>query len=90
MLKTLKAVLCFLIMQCLDAKVTVVISTFKNESGHYYLDSWEKSIPDMLSSELSTSDDIIVLERQALEEILKEQFCLVQRTMMISILYLKL
>jgi TolB-like protein len=57
----------------LSATVTVVISSFKNESGQYYLDSWEKTIPDMLKSELSSSDEIIVLERQALEEILKEQ-----------------
>jgi TolB-like protein len=61
------------LLQCLPASVTVAISSFKNESGQYYLDSWEKTIPDMLKSELSDSDEIIVLERQALEDILKEQ-----------------
>jgi TolB-like protein len=66
-------VLTVLIAQCLFANVTVVISSFKNESGQYYLDSWENTIPDMLKSELSDSDEIIVLERQALEDILKEQ-----------------
>jgi hypothetical protein len=66
-------VLSFLTVQCVSANVTVVISSFKNESDQYYLDSWEKTIPDMLKSELSAFDDIVVLERQAIEDILKEQ-----------------
>lgn len=57
----------------LKAQVTVAISTFQNETGQYYLDSWEKTIPDMLKSELSVEKNIIVLERQTMEDVLREQ-----------------
>jgi TolB-like protein len=72
-LKLLEVCLTISLLHSLYANVTVAISSFKNESGQFYLDSWEKSVPDMLKGELSSSDDIIVLERQALEDILTEQ-----------------
>jgi len=65
------------IIVCLFGKVqgqvTVAIADFKNQSDAFYLDSWEKSVPDFLKSELSVSPRITIVERRALESVLQEQ-----------------
>jgi TolB-like protein len=54
--------------------ITVAVLDFKNSSGRFSLDVLEKSIPEMLKTELSQNNDaILVVERQKLEMILQEQ-----------------
>ncbi len=55
------------------AQVHVAVTEFKNESDLALLDAWEKSMPDLLSAELSRHNDIVVLERQKLASVFKEQ-----------------
>jgi TolB-like protein len=55
------------------AQITVAIADFKNSSQSFFLDSWEKSIPEYLKGELSRSEKIVVVERRQLETVLKEQ-----------------
>lgn len=57
----------------LCAQIRVVVADFKNESDAIYLDSWERSIPDLLRTELSHASDIVVLERDKLDAIFEEQ-----------------
>jgi TolB-like protein len=63
----------FLFVTQNQAQVTVVIADFKNQSDVFYLDSWEKSVPEFLKSELSVSERITIVERRALESVLQEQ-----------------
>ncbi len=56
-----------------SAQVRVVIADFKNESDVFFLDSWERSVPDFLRSELSQSNEIVLLERQKMDAIFEEQ-----------------
>jgi TolB-like protein len=54
--------------------ITVAVLNFKNNSGMFSLDALEKSIPEMLKTELArSSPHLLVLERQKLETILQEQ-----------------
>jgi TolB-like protein len=53
--------------------MTVAIADFKNNTDSFYLDDWEKSIPEFLKSELSRSEKIVIVERRQLEAVLKEQ-----------------
>ena len=55
------------------AQQPIAIGDFKNDSEVFYLDSWEKSIPEFLKSELSKAEELIVVERQQLESVLREQ-----------------
>ncbi len=57
----------------LKAQITIAIGDFENISDTFYLDGWEKSIPEFLKSELSRSENLIIVERRALESVLKEQ-----------------
>ena len=57
----------------LKAQITVAIADFKNSSDSFYFNSWEQSVPDFLKSELSRSDEILVVERRQLEAVLEEQ-----------------
>ena len=57
----------------LFSQMTVAIADFKNNTDSFYLDDWEKSIPEFLKSELSKSDKIVIVERRQLEAVLKEQ-----------------
>ena len=57
----------------LNAQITVVITDFENNSGGFNLDYWEKAIPDFLTSELSKSDRIVIVERNKLDKVLEEQ-----------------
>jgi TolB-like protein len=54
-------------------QTTVAIADFKNRSSEFYLDSWEKSVPDLLKSELSGESSIRLVERRKLEAVLQEQ-----------------
>jgi len=55
------------------AQIRVVVADFKNASDQIYLDSWERSIPELLRSGLSGGDDIQILEREKLDAIFEEQ-----------------
>ncbi len=74
-MKTLPRILIILFILCLSlpAQITVAIADFENNSGIFNLDYWEKTIPDFLKSELSKSDKLIIVERDRLENVLKEQ-----------------
>jgi TolB-like protein len=63
----------FLFTSIAPAQVTVAIGDFKNDSEGFYLDSWEKSIPEFLKSELGKAEELIIVERQQLEAVLQEQ-----------------
>jgi TolB-like protein len=54
-------------------QVTIAIGDFKNQSDTFYLDGWEKSIPEYLKSEVSKSEKVIMVERRQLETVLSEQ-----------------
>jgi TolB-like protein len=56
-----------------STQVTLAIGDFKNDSEVFYLDSWEKSIPEFLKSELGKAEELTVVERQQLESVLQEQ-----------------
>jgi TolB-like protein len=51
----------------------VAIGDFDNNTDEFHLDSWEKSIPEFLKSELSPSNNLIIVERRELESVLQEQ-----------------
>jgi TolB-like protein len=53
--------------------MTVAIADFKNNTDSFYIDDWEKSIPEFLKSELSKSEKIVIVERRQLEAVLQEQ-----------------
>lgn len=72
--KMIKILVLFLILtSTITAQVRVVVADFKNESDAFFLDSWERSVPDFLRAELSQSKEIILLERQKMEAIFEEQ-----------------
>jgi TolB-like protein len=57
----------------LNAQMTIAIADFNNNTDEFYLDKWEKSVPDFLKSELSGSKNLTIVERRALESVLQEQ-----------------
>lgn len=57
----------------LSAQVRVAIAEFNNESRAFYLDQWEKSIPDLLQEKLSRDGELIILERRKLRAVLDEK-----------------
>ena len=57
----------------LYAQRTVAIVDFENRTNQFYMDAWSQRIPEFLRTELSKSDDLILLERQRLSAILEEQ-----------------
>ncbi len=68
----------FLILLCggftfSSAQTTVAVADFRNRSNAFYLDSWERAIPEFLVTELSSSERIIIVERSQLESVLTEQ-----------------
>jgi len=65
--------LIFLNVGSLQAQMTVAIADFKNNTDTFYLDDWVKSIPEFLKSELSKSENLVIVERRQLEAVLKEQ-----------------
>lgn len=56
-----------------DAKITLAVMDFKNNSAHFRYDRLEKAIPEMLKTELSHTTNLLVLERSKIESILQEQ-----------------
>lgn len=57
-----------------SSTLTLAVLDFKNNSGQFALDALEKSIPEVLKTELSRSgSNLFVAERQKLAAILQEQ-----------------
>ena len=54
-------------------KITLAVMNFKNNSAQFKYDRLERAIPEMLKTELSRDDDILVVERSKIESILAEQ-----------------
>jgi len=78
--RTLTVLFFFLLLERLAAQpadsaaLVVAVVDFKNNSGIFSLDDLEKSVPEMLKTELSRRGSILsVVERQKLEAILREQ-----------------
>lgn len=73
-MKIVLKILIILFVLCLNlpAQITVAIADFENNSGIFNLDYWEKAIPDFLKSELSKSNRLIIVERNRLDNVLKE------------------
>lgn len=55
------------------SKVTLAVMDFKNNSSIFGYDKLERTIPEILKTELSHSPEIVVVERSKIESILKEQ-----------------
>jgi TolB-like protein len=55
------------------AQVRIAVSDFTNKSNALFLDSWERSVPNLLRSNLSASDQVVVLDRNKLDKVLEEQ-----------------
>jgi TolB-like protein len=73
MIRIIKIYILFLFIASIQAQLTVAVADFKNNSAELYLDNWERMIPDYLKTELAASQKIILVERQDLETVLKEQ-----------------
>jgi len=78
--RTMTGLFFFLMLERLAAQpadsagLVVAVVDFKNNSGIFSLDDLEKSVPEMLKTELSRRGSILsVVERQKLETILQEQ-----------------
>ncbi len=56
-----------------SSKVTLAVMDFKNNSPVFGYDRLERTIAEMLKTELSHSPEIVVVERSKIESILKEQ-----------------
>jgi TolB-like protein len=57
-----------------SSTTTLAVLNFKNNSGLFSLDGLEKSLPEMLKTELSRPPtSLLIVERQKLEAILQEQ-----------------
>lgn len=56
-----------------SSKVTLAVMDFKNNSSVFGYDRLERTLPEMLKTELSRSPEIVVVERSKIESILKEQ-----------------
>lgn len=69
-------ILVFLLLQMAppkaQAQLRVAVGDFENKSHDLVLDGWARNLPDYLSSELSQSKDILLVERNRLNEIMKE------------------
>jgi TolB-like protein len=62
-----------LINSLVQAQINIAIADFTNRSSEFYLDTWEKSVPELLKAQLSANDQIRLLERGKLESVLQEQ-----------------
>ena len=56
----------------LHAQLRVAVGNFENQTSLILLDAWARNLPDYLSSELSHSSNIVLVERNQLKEIFKE------------------
>jgi len=66
------SVIIFLFNDTVNAETNIVVSDFYNHSDVYKIDSWERTIPDLLQTELSKYEDVTILERGKLEALFKE------------------
>jgi TolB-like protein len=57
----------------LAAQIQVAIGEFNNQSDAFYLDQWERTLPDLLQTKLSSSPTVAVLERRKLKAVLEEK-----------------
>ncbi len=55
------------------SKPVVAVLDFKNTSKKFYLDELQRSFPALLKTELSQKKSLFIVERQKIEDILKEQ-----------------
>ena len=55
------------------SQIHLVIGEFINESDQFYLNQWEKTVPDLLQTKLSGSSDLVILERRKLKAVLEEK-----------------
>jgi len=55
------------------AQINLVVTDFSNNSDIFFLDSWERSVPDLLRSELAQSNDFTILDREKLDAVFEEQ-----------------
>jgi TolB-like protein len=55
------------------SQIHLVIGEFINESDQFYLNQWEKTVPDLLQTKLSNSPDLVILERRKLKAVLEEK-----------------
>lgn len=62
-----------LIVASAFSQVRVAVSDFSNKSDALFLDAWERSVPNLLRSNLSSSDYVTVLDRSKLDKVLEEQ-----------------
>jgi TolB-like protein len=65
--------LTFIFTVPLTAQIRVAIGEFENQSNAFYLDQWERTLPDLLQAKLSKSSNIVVLERRKLKAVLEEK-----------------
>ncbi|MDZ7330611.1 MAG: CsgG/HfaB family protein [candidate division KSB1 bacterium] len=56
-----------------STKIIVAVMDFKNNSSVFGYDRFERTITELLKTELSRSTDLLVVERSKLEAILREQ-----------------
>jgi TolB-like protein len=71
-----KALICLVLLVFplyLPAQITVAVTDFTNQSSEFYLDAWQKSVPELLKTELSSSEGMILVERGQIESVLDEQ-----------------
>jgi len=67
------AMLLLIAVQTSFAQTALVIGAFNNKSDELYLDSWQRSVPEIIRSYLSTQKDIRVLERDNVGSVLQEK-----------------
>ena len=63
----------FLLFNSVHAQLRIAVSDFSNKSDVLFLDAWERSVPNLLRSNLSASDQVTVLDRSKLDKVLEEQ-----------------
>ena len=57
----------------LPAQINLVVADFSNNSSVYFLDAWERSVPNLLRSEMARSEHIVVLDRERMDKLFEEQ-----------------
>jgi TolB-like protein len=63
----------FALPTIINAQVNVAVSDFLNKSNTLFLDAWERNVPEILRSQLSANEQIIVLDRKKMDQVLEEQ-----------------
>jgi TolB-like protein len=64
-----------IIGSCIGARsqISVAVGDFENLTGHLYLDSWARNVPEYLSTEMSRYPDVAVVDRRRMRTLLDEQ-----------------